>query len=174
MATLTVPKEEKKEMKPALAPRGEFGRDFFSNQFGLMRGFSDEMDRLFQNFGFKPRFFEATLAEPLWSPDIEVFEEDNRFVVRADLPGLVKDDVKVNIVDDVLTLEGERKDERETKGEGYYRSERNYGAFYRSIPLPGEVKTDAVEAIFKNGVLEIAMPLLKPEKKTKKVDVKVL
>src|SRR6185369_8643775 len=99
---VAISKDVKKEMKPAT--RETFGRGFLPSEFGLMRRFSDEMDRLFENFGFKPRFFETSLEEPVWSPDVEVFEQDNHFIVRADLPGLTKDQVKVGIVDDVLTL----------------------------------------------------------------------
>jgi HSP20 family protein len=168
MATLTVTRDEKKEMKPVLREM----EPFFSNPFRLMNRFSDEMDRMFEHFGFRPRLFEPLPSTALWAPDIEIVEKPNQLLVRADLPGLTKDDVKVNLTDDLLTLEGERKEEKETKREGYYRSERNYGAFYRSIPLPEGVRTDKVDATFKNGVLEVTLPWMKEEKKAKTVDIK--
>jgi len=174
MATpIAVQKEEKREMKPALAPRDIFEGAFFGNPFGLMRRFSREMDRLFEDFGVKPRLLEERMpAEALWAPEVELLERDGKLLVRADLPGLTKDDVKVTIVDEMLTLEGERKRETETKRDDYYRTERTYGSFYRAIPLPEGVKADQVEANFKNGVLEVVLPLTVVEKKTKKVEIK--
>jgi HSP20 family protein len=142
---------------------------------GLIRRFSVDLDRLFDDFGVRPRFFRTALPQDFaWSPDLEMFERNGRFIVRADLPGLAKEGVKVNIVDGMLTIEGDRKREVETKGEGYFRSERSYGTFYRSIPLPEGAKVDQVQATFKNGVLEVTLPLAVPEKTAKAVDVKVV
>lgn len=169
MATLTVEKEQKKELEPRFME--PFRSDYFENPFSLMRRFSNEMDRLFEGFGFRPRFFETPVETALWAPNVEVLEKEGKLLVRADLPGLTKDDVKVGVTDDVLTLEGERKQEKEEKREGYFRSERSYGAFYRAIPLPDGVKADGIVANFKNGVLEVAMPLVKEEKKVKKIEV---
>lgn len=169
MATLTVEKEQKKELEPRFME--PFRSDYFENPFSLMRRFSNEMDRLFEGFGFRPRFFETPVETALWAPNVEVLEKEGKLLVRADLPGLTKDDVKVGVTDDVLTLEGERKQEKEEKREGYFRSERSYGAFYRAIPLPEGVKADGIVANFKNGVLEVAMPLVKEEKKVKKIEV---
>jgi HSP20 family protein len=78
-------------------------------------------------------------------------------VVRADLPGLEKNDVKVDIADDVLTIQGERKQEHEEEHEGWYRSERSYGSFYRAVPLPEGTIADSAKANFKNGVLEVTL-----------------
>lgn len=169
MATLTVEKEQKKELEPRFME--PFRSDYFENPFSLMRRFSNEMDRLFEGFGFRPRFFETPVETALWAPNVEVLEKEGKLLVRADLPGLTKDDVKVGVTDDVLTLEGERKQEKEEKREGYFRSERSYGAFYRAIPLPEGVKADGIVANFRNGVLEVAMPLVKEEKKVKKIEV---
>jgi HSP20 family protein len=141
----------------------------------LMRRFSLDLDRLFDDFGVRPRFFRQALPQEFaWSPDVEIFERNGRFNVRADLPGLAKEDIKVHIVEGLLTIEGERKREVETKREGLYRSERSYGTFYRSIPLPEGSKVDQIQATFKNGVLEVALPLAVPEKTAKTVDVKVV
>jgi HSP20 family protein len=170
MSTLTINREEKKELRPELMP---FERGLLGGQVGFMRRFSEEMDRLFEDFGFRPRFFERPMDAALWSPDVEVLERDGQLIVRADLPGMAKDDVKVNLTDDLLTLEGERKQESETKRDGYFRSERSYGSFYRSIPLPEGIKTNAVQASFKNGVLEVTMPMAKSEKSVKPIEVKV-
>jgi HSP20 family molecular chaperone IbpA len=93
----------------------------------------------------------------LWTPQIETFQRGDEFVVRADLPGLKKEDVKVDITDDSVTIEGERREEHEEDREGYYRSERSYGSFYRVVPLPEGAITDNAKARFNNGVLEIVV-----------------
>jgi HSP20 family protein len=96
-------------------------------------------------------------SSSLWSPQMETFQRGNEFVVRADLPGLKKDDVKIDITDDSITIEGERREEHEEDREGYYRSERSYGSFYRVVPLPEGAITDSAKANFNNGVLEIVV-----------------
>ena len=106
----------------------------------------------------------ANLEGSLWSPQIEVFERGNQLIVRADLPGLTKDDLNVDITDDSIVIRGERRQEKEENEEGYYRSERNYGSFYREIPLPEGVNANEAKANFRNGVLEITMPA--PERQT--------
>jgi len=136
--------------------------------FAFMRRFSEEMDRLFEDFGFgrgwlAPGFEHGldrleTLAGGAWAPQVEVIEHDNQLLVRADLPGLRKDDVSVEIGDQSLIIRGERKTEHEEDEEGYYRTERSYGSFYRQIPLPSGVKVEEAKADFRNGVLEITMP----------------
>lgn len=160
--------EERKD----LTPNDFVEREFLASPFGLMRRFTREMDRMFGDLA-KPRIFEQPMTEFVWAPDLEVFERNGKLLVRADLPGLKKDDVKVNVVDDVLTIQGERKKEVETKKDDFYRSERSYGAFFRSLALPEGIKTDDVQAIFKDGVLEISMPMKVTEKKVKNVEVKV-
>jgi HSP20 family protein len=127
---------------------------------------------LFDEFGFRPRFFDRALPDTAWMPDVEIFQRDNRLIVRADLPGLKKDDVKVHVEENVLIIEGERKEESEVKKEGLYRSERTYGSFYRGLSLPEGVKADQIDASFKDGVLEITMPVEKA-KVAKSIDVKV-
>jgi HSP20 family protein len=136
--------------------------------FTFMRRFGEEMDRLFEDFGFGRGFLTPAFGRELgslgelersvWSPQVEVFERGGQLVVRADLPGMTKDDINVDITDDALMLRGERKSEREENEEGYYRSERSYGSFYRSIPLPEGVNAEDANATFRDGVLEITMP----------------
>jgi HSP20 family protein len=110
------------------------------NPFQMMRRFTKAMERLFEDFGgfsfqnfFKTdlALFRMELDKGEWLPQIEVLQNNGQFTVRADLPGLTKDDVTIEVTDDVLTLSGERKEEKEEKREGFYRSERNYGSFYR-------------------------------------------
>ena len=152
-----------------------------SNPFGMMRRFTKDMERLFedfQGFGF-PNFFRTDVLRfptefknVAWIPQIEVLQNNGQFMVRADLPGLTKDDVKIEVTDNVMTISGERKEENEEKREGFYRSERRYGSFYRQILLPEGANTDNAVATFSNGVLEITMPVPKFETSTRKLEIK--
>jgi HSP20 family protein len=108
----------------------------------------------------------------MWSPEVEVFEREGQLVVRADLPGLTKDDVNVEVSDDAINISGERKSEHEERGEGYYRSERSYGNFYRSIPLPEGVNAENLDATFRNGVLEITMPAPQRQSRGCQIEIK--
>ena len=91
-------------------------------------------------------------------PAVEISEEKEQVIVKAEIPGLKKEDIQVNLSDNLLTISGERKEEAEKKEKGYYYSERSYGSFSRTIQLPAEVKADKVNAKFKDGVLEISLP----------------
>jgi HSP20 family protein len=106
-----------------------------------------------------------------WMPAVDVFEKDDKFIVKAELPGMKDEDVDVEIVGDILKIKGEKKAESEVKKEDYHRSERSYGSFYRSIPIPSTVDTDKIEASFEDGVLEVTLPKLAGAKKKKKVKV---
>lgn len=150
------------------------------NPFQMMRRFTKNMERLFedfQGFGF-PTFFKTDFPpfrmefdNVQWVPQIEVLQNNGQFMVRADLPGLTKDDVKVEVTDDLLTLSGERKEEKEEKREGFYRSERSYGSFYRQILLPEGAMTENAKATFEKGVLEITIPASKVEPSTRKLEI---
>lgn len=133
--------------------------------FRMLERFTDEMDRVFEDFGFgrlrsrQPgRGFGFLSGEEMWTPEVEIFHRNTELVVRADLPGLNRDDVKVDVTDNEVTIEGDRQRQHEEGREGVYRSERSYGKFYRVIPLPEGVIADQAKATFKNGVLEITMP----------------
>lgn len=159
---------EKKE--GALAPtRG--ARDPFT----LLRQMTSELERAFDDWpSFRwPSFRAAALPETVtWSPKIEVFEKNSRLVTRVDLPGVKKEDVSVEVTDGHLTLSGERKRETEERKDDFYRSEREYGSFYRVVPLPEGVKLEDVKATFAEGVLEVSVPLpARPEAKARKVQI---
>ena len=148
-----------------------------SSPFSLMRRLSDDMERVFEDtWGARrlPRLLRGfEVGESRWLPNIEAFERKGEFVVRADLPGLNKDQVKVEISDGELVIQGERKEEKEQKEKGYYACERSYGAFCRAIPLPEGIKSDEAKAAFKDGVLEITMPAGKlPEKHGRRLEIK--
>ena len=175
------------ERQTGLARRGPsapsvWAGPFGGSPFGLMNRFAEEMDRLFEDFGLgrgwlQPRFGRefgprGEMGQALWSPQIEAFEREGQLVVRADLPGLNKDDIRVEITGDALTIQGERKQEHEEKREGYYRSERGYGSFYRSIPLPEGVNAEEAKADFRDGVLEIAMPAPQREQRRRQLEIK--
>ncbi len=132
----------------------------------------DEIDRLFEDF-FPVKSGERRdyLAE-VWAPAIDIYETKDDVVVKAELPGMNKEDIKINIVDNSLVIEGEKKQEKEVKEENYYRVERRYGVFRRAIEIPVPVKTENVEATYKDGVLEIKLPK-KEEAKPKEIEVKV-
>jgi HSP20 family protein len=129
---------------------------------------TNEIDRFFEDVGFRrgwfgPRAFRNWLAPrqgawDVWTPDVEVLQRGNNLVIRADLPGLTRDDVKVDVTEDAVTIQGERKREVEEEREGLYRSERSYGSFQRTIALPQGTMPDQATARFRDGVLEITMP----------------
>ena len=106
-----------------------------------------------------------------WLPAIDMMERKDEIVVRADLPGLQERDIEVRVQDGMLTLRGERKDEREEKDENYYYCERSAGKFFRTLALPAGVDAEHVKATFKNGVLEVHIPRTK-EAKAKKIEIK--
>jgi HSP20 family protein len=125
----------------------------------LLRAMSRELDRLFEEPGW-PLFRARTFMEPdAWAPDVDVFEKDNRLVTRVDLPGLRKEDITVEVVNGRLLITGERKREVEEKEENWYRSEREFGKFFRAVPMPENVKLDELKATFTDGVLEVAVPI---------------
>jgi HSP20 family protein len=102
--------------------------------------------------------------------DMDVYEDNDRIVVKAEMPGMSKDDIQISIADNILTIKGEKKKEEEDTGRDYYRAERAYGAFVRTLPLPAEINPDKVQATFKDGVLEIRLP---KSEEAKKREIKV-
>jgi HSP20 family protein len=132
-----------------------------------------EMNRLFSTFFDTPAQGGGNgAALRRWIPAMDLVETGEHFVLRADLPGLSEDDVSIELEDNVLTISGERKSEHDDRKEGYYRVERAYGTFARSLTLPEGVDADAVSASFDRGVLEVRIP--KPEeRKPRKVAISV-
>ena len=171
-------KDEKKKGKMELALK----TPETVNPFLMMRRFTKNMERLFENFGgyrfpnfFRTDFppFSMEFEEGEWMPQIEVLQNEGQFKVRADLPGLTKEDVTIELTDDFLMISGERKEEKEQKTESFYRSERSYGSFYRRIALPEGAKTENAVATFTNGVLEITIPAPKMEPSIRKLEINV-
>lgn len=106
-----------------------------------------------------------------WTPSVDVVRKEDKLVLRADLPGIKPDDVKIEVEDDVLTVSGEHREEREEEKENYMRRERRYGSFSRSMSLPQGVTAEDIEATTEDGVLEVTIPLPKSEEK-KAVEIK--
>jgi HSP20 family protein len=131
------------------------------NPFRMLQRFADDVDRMFDEAAFgrqwhAPRGFRT--AAEAWAPDVEVFQKNSELTIKADLPGLSKDEVSVHVADNAVTIEGERKREHEEERDGFLRSERTYGSFCRVIPLPEGAISEQAKASFRNGVLEITMP----------------
>jgi HSP20 family protein len=119
--------------------------------FTLMRRFTEEMDQWFEQ--------RSMGRGGMFAPPVEVFDRDGHLIIRADLPGLTKDDIRVEVTNDAVIIEGERRSEHEERQEGgLFRSERSYGAFHRQIPLPEGINAEQATASFKDGVLEISLP----------------
>jgi HSP20 family protein len=172
----------------ALAPRrgssaaayGGYG----SGPFSTMRRISEEMDRLFDSFGlgrsfFPPEFGQGAQARygelgtsALWAPHVDVVERDGKLLISADLPGVKKEDVKVEINPDSVTLQGQRHQEKSSSDRGYYQSERSYGSFYRTIPLPEGVNTEKASATFRDGVLQIEVPAPSQQSRGRTLEIK--
>lgn len=171
MADVKVEKREqgRETEQRGVTRRGEYspGDLFTMNPFALMRRLSEEMDRAFaSSFGL---WRGGAAGE--YMPPIEVREENNSLVVCADVPGLSKEDIRVEATDDGLVIEGERKREhQETRG-GIHRSERMYGHFYRAIPLPEGAEVDKANAQFKDGVLEVRVPLSQQAQKRREIPI---
>jgi HSP20 family protein len=158
----------------------------FGSPFAFMRRFAEEMDHLFEEFGFQsgwhmPSFVTrgrellrrgSGLVPAEWSPKIDVLEREGQFVVRADLPGMSKEDVKVEVTDDLVTIHRERKQEKKEERKGYCYSECSYGSFYRAIPLPEGADPSKATAEFRKGVLEVTVPATTPpEQKARRLEV---
>ena len=138
------------------APRGYGG---YGGPSSAMQRLVEQMDQVFGGLG-----------RSAWSPPIEVFTDQGQLVVRTDLPGMSKDDVRLEIQGEVLTIAGERRHEHEGQRDGWFHSERSYGSFARTVRLPHGVKTEDAEATFDNGVLEVRFAA--PEKGGRKVEIR--
>lgn len=126
-------------------------------------------DRFFSDFFRLPETEE--LSGQVFSPAVDIKETPKEYLVRVEVPGISKKDIEIEISDNILTIKGERKFEKEEKGESYHRVERSYGSFCRSFTLPTQVASDKIEANFKDGLLDIKIPKAE-EKIPKKIEIK--
>ncbi|HED11415.1 MAG TPA: Hsp20/alpha crystallin family protein [Caldithrix abyssi] len=130
---------------------------------------NDDLDRMFEEF-MSTRMLEPTTMEI--SPRVNVEENDNEWILTAELPGVTKDDIELNFRDNILTLSGEKKIEKEDKKKNYHHIERSYGRFSRSFAINSSIVTDKIEAKFKDGILTVVLPKAE-EEKPKLIDIKV-
>ena len=129
----------------------------------------EKMNRLFEDT-FTGRGEDKDLISGTWNPSVDIYETENALVLSAEIPGIDENDIEIKIENNTLTLQGERKFEKETKEENYHRIERSYGSFFRSFTLPNYVDVDKIEAEHENGVLKVSMPK-KTELKPRKVKI---
>ena len=159
--TLEKPKEVVRKEEP-LAELEPFVPGFIGNLLADMRRLTETFDPLFEGLGLNRRIgFPMMFRTPLvtrWTPNIEMLYVNQAIVVCVELPGIKKEEVTVEIADGALTIEGDRKYEKEVTKKGYFTTERAYGTFYRRIPLPEEAKLGEAKAIFKDGLLEVTIP----------------
>lgn len=161
-----ISKKESKELIP------QESRRFLAPFEDMERWFEEAFRRPFFS-PWMPRFRFPELRELReFSPTVDIFEEGNDVVVKAELPGMGKDDIDVNVTDDVITISGEKKSEEKIEKKDYFRFERSYGSFSRSLTLPAETQTDKAKASFKNGVLEVRIPKTEAAvRKVKKITI---
>jgi len=143
-------------------PAFPVGRFFGLSPFAMMREFTNEMDRVFR--GTAP-------ALKAWTPTVDIHKIDGNLVVTAELPGLKKEEVTVEMTDTNLIIQGERKLEHKEDQEGYHRYERSYGNFYRAIPLPEGAKTELVKAELTEGILKVTIPVAEAKKNVREIKV---
>ena len=144
-----------KNLLPAVSRKGK--AEDYHPFYSLQREMNSLFDDFFRGFDITPRGF-AVEGLGTFSPSIDVKESEKDFMIRAELPGVDEKDVEVTVTNDTVTIKGEKKEEKEDKGENYYYMERSYGSFNRVIPLTEEIESDKAEAGFKNGVLNIKIP----------------
>lgn len=139
--------------------------------YGAVASLQDSINKLFQD-AFSRANIDEDFALSAWKPVVDIFDKDDAIAIHAELPGVKKEDVAIEVKDNVLTLRGERTESKEIKEDKYYRKERTFGSFHRAFTLPAAVNPDSIRATFKDGVLEIEIP--KPEEqKPKQVKISI-
>lgn len=137
--------------------------------FRELRSLQDEMTRLFT--GVMPASYSREeMAHGAWAPGVDIYEDKDRLILEAELPGMSRDDFEISVENNVITLSGERKFEKKTEGDNYHRVERSYGTFTRSFTLPQTVTADGATAEFENGVLRVSLPK-REETKARRIEI---
>ncbi|MGH6609315.1 MAG: Hsp20/alpha crystallin family protein [Burkholderiaceae bacterium] len=158
-----------------------FGAGAAGGPFALLRRMEQEMDRMFEQFGMGDISGQRGSSRgrggdmpSLWAPQIEMYERDGKLHICTDLPGMRKEDIHVNIEDDMVTIQGERRssNEGQEQQQGFYRSERSYGSFYRTIPLPEGVNAENADASFRDGVLDITFDAPSQQRRGRALEIK--
>lgn len=137
--------------------------------FRELRSLQDEMTRLFT--GVMPaNFNREEMTHGAWAPSVDIYEDKERLILEAELPGMNRDDFEISVENNVITLKGERKFEKKTEGDNYHRVERSYGTFTRSFTLPQTVTAEGAAADFENGVLRVSLPK-REETKARRIEI---
>ena len=142
------------------------------NPFRELLDIQKEVNRLLDTSLDRSTKKGQTLAEATWSPSVDVYDNKDKLVIKADLPGLTQKDIDISVDSDILRIKGEKKKESEVKEDNYYRLERDYGYFERSFSLPANVDSAQIKASYKDGVLKVILPKGE-EKKTKQVKINI-
>jgi HSP20 family protein len=138
--------------------------------YGAVASLQDSINRLFHD-AFPRSLAEEDFAVSAWKPVVDIYDKDDAIVIHAELPGVKKEEVSIEVKDNVLTIQGERADVKEVNEDSYFRKERIFGSFQRSFTLPSAINPENIKAVFKDGVLQIEIP--KPEEqKPKQIEVK--
>jgi len=140
--------------------------------FRDLTSIQERMNQIFEDALSRSRGRDEGLRTGMWTPAVDIYEKNDSVVVKAEIPGVEKDQISVEVKDGILTLRGERKFERDVKEESYHRIERSYGTFLRSFSLPVSVDQEKVKATFRDGVLEVELPK-KEQAKPKQVKVDI-
>ena len=136
------------------------------NPYGEMTAMKNRINRMFSEPYWLTRRMDDDTDMGMWNPVVDLYEKDDHFVIKAELPGVDKKNISIDLKDRVLTLSSERSYENEVKEESYYRRERSYGKFQRAFTLPAHVESDKIKAEFNDGLLQIEVP--KPEEQKPK------
>jgi HSP20 family protein len=164
----------------SLSPFGSgYESGYGGGPFSIMRRITDEMDRFFENFGMGRGFFPSgsglnegqSGVSSMWSPHIDVCERNGKLLIQADLPGIKRDDINVRIEQDAVVIQGHRHQQQMSNQSGYYRSERSYGSFYRTIPLPEGTNAESATASFRDGVLEIEVDMPREQQRGRTLEI---
>lgn len=131
-----------------------------------------EINRMFDSFFRGAAADDDAFVTSDWIPAVDIAEHDNEYLVKLELPGVSKDDVKITMQNNILSVRGEKKNEKDSKGSNYHRVERSYGAFQRTFALPSTVKADRIDASYSDGILTIVLPKAE-EARAKQIEVKV-
>ncbi len=150
------------------------GLGLWSSGRNIFDDLQDDINRAFYSFWSSPPTTRESrdLGERSWSPRVDVEETDKEISVIAELPGMSKEEIKIDVKNNTLTLSGEKKHEKETKEKSYYHLERRYGSFQRSFMIPSDIDSDKIKASYKDGILKVTLPKTKGSE-TKRIDVNV-
>lgn len=154
------------QMAPSRAFRNFVTLDPFREMFDLQRRLNQLFDGNVQTAS------SEGVALSTWTPAVDIYEDENAYIIKLELPEVSREDAKINLHENTLSISGERRFENEDKRDGYHRVERSYGQFYRSFTLPPNVNTEAINAQFKDGILRLTLPK-KEEARPKQIEVSI-